>query len=183
MCKKRKTLIERNVIEKRGVYVVWDNRELIEDSDFPAAVYEVLKYLVSEKSFEDFIVFERPKTRHKKDVETNLQGLEWAAKNRSFWFMGPIHWIRFDRKTGSLEGSLFTREGLMIFKTLGKISEVETMLPLLEQQGLGFDFQEVGTFTVEISVWDNKPFSLQNVRGFLAKLEGLLKRRKPRPLR
>lgn len=161
--------------------MVWDNRELIEDSDFPSAVYGILKYLVGEKSFEDSVVFERPKTIHKKNVESSLEHLEWAAENRKFWFLGPIDWVRFKCKSRASRGSLFVGKNVMVFKTLGKMSEVETLLPLLEQQGLEVDFQELGAFTVEISVWDNKPFSLENVRAFIEKLERQLKKRKPRP--
>ncbi len=163
--------------------MVWDKRELIEGSDFPSAIYEVLKYLVSEKSFKDSVVFERPMTRHKKNIESSLEQLEWAAKNRKLWFLGPIDWVRFECKLRALRGILSIGKNVMVFKTLGKISEAETLLPLLEQQGLEVDLQEVRTFTVEISVWDNKPFSPQNVRAFLEKLERQLKKRKPRPPR
>lgn len=107
----------------------------------------------------------------------------WATKNRKFWFLGPIDWIRFECKLGTLRGILFIGKNAIVFKTLEKMSGAEKLLPQLKQQGLKVDFQEVKTFTVEISVWDNKPFSPRNAQLFLEKLERQMKKRKLRPPR
>jgi len=160
--------------------MTWDNREMIRDSDFPAAVYKVLNHLVKEESFEDSVIFERPKIRHKKDVESSLEDLEWAAKNRRFWFMGPYDWIRFDRKSEPLEGSLFTGENTIVFKILVKTDEAEKLLQLFKQQNLEVDLQEMSPFTVELSIWDKKPFSPENITEFITKLKSSLAKRKPK---
>jgi hypothetical protein len=153
---------------------------MIKKSDFPATVYKLLKYLIEEELFEDIVVFERPRTIHEKDVESSLERLKWAAKNREFWFMGPFDWIRFQCKLGTLEGTLFVGKEVMVFKTLVKVGEVEKLLSMFEQQGIEVDVQEVGHFTAELSIWDKKSFSLQNVMEFIAKLKKTLAKRKPK---
>jgi len=154
--------------------MTWDDQEIISNSDFPATIYGLLKYLVTEESFEDSVIFERPRTMRKKDVESSLEGLKWAAENRKFWFMGPFDWVRFHCKSEPLRGDLFTGKDAMIFKTLVKASEAEKLLPLFEQQRLEVDVQETSHFTAEISIWDKKSFSIQNVTEFIAKLKDIL---------
>jgi len=161
----------------------WDNQEIISNSDFPPTIYGLLEYIVKEESFEDSVIFERPRTMHNKDVESSLEGLKWAAENRKFWFMGPFDWVRFQCKSEPLRGNLFTGNDAMVFRTLVKANEAEKLLPLFEQQRLEVNVQETSHFTAEISIWEKKSFSIQNVTEFIAELKSILIKRWPKPPR
>jgi len=165
---------------------IWQVDEL--GGYFSRETYEIIKYLVEEKSFEPNFEFKRTGGARVYSIDD----LRMCAQSGSFFTgAGAIRQIKGECKRGLCKGELFIQKNQLLFRTCVNVARLgvderdvkEALTRAFKEEGLGFEYscssRLKGISAIpwesipvnELNCWVEAPFSLKIVMEFISRLE------------
>lgn len=161
--------------------------------NFLREIYEIVKYLVEEKSFEPNFEFERAGGARVYSIDD----LRMCAESGSFFRgAGAIRYIKGECKRGLCKGELFIQKNELLFRTYVNVARLgvdergvkEALTQAFKEKVLGFEYgcssRLKGISAIpwesilvnELNCWVEAPFSLKIIMEFISRLERIFKK-------